>query len=614
VERAIRAYEQALTVYTREALPVQWATTQNNLGNAYSERIAGDRSENVERAIRAYEQALDWFAAGTFPYHLITTGRNLGNAAFGVQSWSKARQGYLHAIQGTEHLRGQALHEDRRREIQEASIQVYTRMVATSLALGQPAEALAYADRSKARNLVEQMQGQEQERPDSVPAAVWEAFTATRAALQNAERPGQGSDAEALLRAAPRIQAARQHHAEALRRVEEHQPGFSLTQQVSPLPPEALCTLFPGEDTALLYWYLGEDRLYTFVYTGTWPAPRVLEAGLEKLDALQQWMITWLQAYFQGIGGWKWQLLERLQELAGLLDLEEVLALLPGTVQHLTLVPHRWLHWLPLHALPMPGAATTLLDRFQTVQYAPSLQLLIFSRQQQRPNFNRLLAVQNPTMDLLYADPEVATVQDHFSASQVLLHAQASLAAFEHHPHRADAHCLHFACHGGFNRLNPLASALQLADGLLSVQDVFGLSLRQCRLVTLSACETGLTELNSLTDEYIGLPSGFLLAGSKAVVSSLWAVDDLSTALLMEAFYSQMQAGLGVAKALNQAQRWVRNATLEQVEAQLQPHLERMNRTRRNVVLKSLNDIKEQQVKYPFAHPFHWAAFTALGS
>ncbi len=63
------------------------------------------------------------------------------------------------------------------------------------------------------------------------------------------------------------------------------------------------------------------------------------------------------------------------------------------------------------------------------------------------------------------------------------------------------AHCVHFACHGIFDLESPLRSALVLAgvdlnelelERCLTLGEIFGLNLSQCRLVTLSACETGL--------------------------------------------------------------------------------------------------------------------------
>jgi CHAT domain-containing protein len=71
---------------------------------------------------------------------------------------------------------------------------------------------------------------------------------------------------------------------------------------------------------------------------------------------------------------------------------------------------------------------------------------------------------------------------------------------------------------------------------------------------------------NSLSDEYIGLPSGFLYAGSSSVVSSLWKVNDLSTAFLMIKFYQNLSAGVSVAVSLNQAQLWLKHLTKGDLE------------------------------------------------
>jgi CHAT domain-containing protein len=62
--------------------------------------------------------------------------------------------------------------------------------------------------------------------------------------------------------------------------------------------------------------------------------------------------------------------------------------------------------------------------------------------------------------------------------------------------------------------------------------------MSSARLVTLSACETGITDIKTgSSDEFVGLPAGFMLAGVPCVVSSLWSVPDISTAILMERFY-----------------------------------------------------------------------------
>ena len=70
LEDAIKAFEAALTIRTREALPKDWAQTQHNLGDAYADRIQGSRADNLEAAIRAFEAALTVRTREAFPARL----------------------------------------------------------------------------------------------------------------------------------------------------------------------------------------------------------------------------------------------------------------------------------------------------------------------------------------------------------------------------------------------------------------------------------------------------------------------------------------------------------------------------------------------------------------
>jgi tetratricopeptide (TPR) repeat protein len=80
LEAAIKAYEAALTVWTREALPQDWAATQNNLAAAYSDRIKGSKADNLEAAIKAYEAALTVRTREALPRDWADTQYNLANA------------------------------------------------------------------------------------------------------------------------------------------------------------------------------------------------------------------------------------------------------------------------------------------------------------------------------------------------------------------------------------------------------------------------------------------------------------------------------------------------------------------------------------------------------
>ncbi|WP_143603827.1 tetratricopeptide repeat protein, partial [Tychonema bourrellyi] len=80
LERAIAFYDAALTVRTLEDFPEQWATTQNNLAVTYSNRIKGSRADNLERAIAFYDAALTVYTLEDFPEDWAMTQNNLANA------------------------------------------------------------------------------------------------------------------------------------------------------------------------------------------------------------------------------------------------------------------------------------------------------------------------------------------------------------------------------------------------------------------------------------------------------------------------------------------------------------------------------------------------------
>jgi CHAT domain-containing protein len=148
-----------------------------------------------------------------------------------------------------------------------------------------------------------------------------------------------------------------------------------------------------------------------------------------------------------------------------------------------------------------------------------------------------------------------------------------------------------------------------IPEKCLTLQEIFAnLELPQCNLVTLSACETGLTDSTAMTDEYIGLPSGFLYAGSMSVVSTLWKVDDFATAIFMIKFYQELQPKISVAVALNATQNWMRAVTREDFMAWVKS----LNFDKKFLESSQLW-LTASTEKQPFCQPWYWAAFCATG-
>jgi len=146
--------------------------------------------------------------------------------------------------------------------------------------------------------------------------------------------------------------------------------------------------------------------------------------------------------------------------------------------------------------------------------------------------------------------------------------------------------------------------------------------MSSARLVTLSACETGITDIiKGSADEFVSLPSGFMIAGIPCVVSSLWSVPDISTALMMERFYSNLIVEkMDIPLALQDAQLWVRELTSKQVA----DYVEKCYRSGRwegksKEIIKQYRELyldmaEKSPDEKPFQHPYYWAAFTVNGA
>jgi CHAT domain-containing protein len=125
---------------------------------------------------------------------------------------------------------------------------------------------------------------------------------------------------------------------------------------------------------------------------------------------------------------------------------------------------------------------------------------------------------------------------------------------------------LHFATHGFLNSEHPELSGLVLTmvdhdgrriNGFMPLHDIYNLNL-SADLVVLSACDTALGK-DIKGEGLVGITGGFMSAGSKSVVASLWKVDDRATAALMAEFYKAMlQDGMPPVAALRSAKQTIR--------------------------------------------------------
>ncbi|MBD2213513.1 CHAT domain-containing protein [Nostoc linckia FACHB-104] len=617
LEQAIQSYQQALLVRTRDRFPIDWAMTQNNLGNAYRNRIKGDKAENLEQAIQSYQQALLVRTREALPQNHAETAFNLGLAYIDAERFADAYDIFKSAINTVEFLRGEIFSgDDVKQKLAEEYNRIYSRMVEVCLKLEYYDQAVEYIERSKTRNLVELLVNQGSPQLQQLEQEI--AIEKRRLAATENPEPTQ-------------LNQLRQQRKQLIEQVTGKQIEYAEI-------PRLL-----DDRTAIVQWYLFNDCFRAFIITHQNQSPQIWQSTAEDLQALKNWFDEYLESYNQEKPLWRYQLAAKLQELADILHINDVLALVPETCQALILVPHRFLHLLPLHALPLAREEENLLDKFPLgVRYAPSCQLLKFAKKREYQPQSSLFAIQDPNDNLIYTNLEVETIQRHFHPTTVLQKDQATKPALlQTVDSFRDVQVVHFSCHGYFDIEFPVNSAISLADSSLSAMsanpnspqrerrladgntidlekcltlpDIFNLNLPECRLVTLSACETALTNPFSTSDEYIGLPSGFLKAGSSSVVSSLWSVDDFVTALLMIRFYDNLSS-LPVAQALCAAQSWLRHAT--------QPDLIKWTEQHPNISEENKQTILNRLIKHyesanpndkPFGKPAAWAGFCSIG-
>ncbi len=257
-------------------------------------------------------------------------------------------------------------------------------------------------------------------------------------------------------------------------------------------------------------------------------------------------------------------------------------------VQRVIVMPHG-----PLHAVPFPAI-------FENIEllYAPSG--TIWHELRQRPqqplrqNHGGLISFpgRDPHRQLRYADLEAAHLA-HQTGSGRWKEEQQSLHKFS-----SQADWLHFACHGWFDFDRPLASYLEVGPDLnLTAAEILESWRLQAQLVILSACQTGVSRVLR-GDEPMGLVRAFLAAGARAVVVTLWPVDDLATYVLMRNFYKALPAQRPAA-ALHQAQRQLQNSTVDDIQNLL------------GELPPELTSLPPDQK--PFVDPRFWAGFVIVG-
>jgi CHAT domain-containing protein len=219
---------------------------------------------------------------------------------------------------------------------------------------------------------------------------------------------------------------------------------------------------------------------------------------------------------------------------------------------HIVVVPHGPLHFLPFHAFY--DGQKYLIDGHE-FSYAPSASVMKYCLGRTETAGKSPLLVGVPDQNAPLIGEEIARLNRLFPDARVLNDAQATRAAFIENSKSSSF--LHIATHATFRHDNPMFSSFKLADGWFTALDLFSI-MCEANLVTLSGCQSGVGEVTD-SDDLLGFMRGFLYAGARSLLLSLWSVNDESTTALMGYFYREWQTGAAKSSALRSAMLSVRD-------------------------------------------------------
>lgn len=381
IENAIAALKDSLDVYTQESIPFQWAMTQHNLGNAYIKKVDKEGENNLEKAINAFEAALLERSQDKAPYYWAMTQNSLGTAYLNsndlklaiaayqaaltiythdtfpservkalfnlgfvyqkAEEFNKAFATYKEAIDTIEYLREEIISGvDVKQKQAELFNRNYLGIVEVCLKLNRIKTAIEYIERSKTRNLVELLL--ERDSSNFFPSEVFSQLEIYRDEIKKGQYKIQSGEAKDIKTLSLRLQKLRQQRNELQNEYLPIGTSFNFDKFQSTL----------DNKTAIVEWYLTINNIEIFLITAN--SIERLCTSHEKYDkdVFIDWYNDYQKLYRDNQQKWKNELSSYLLELSEILQIKEIVKLIPKSCTKLILIPYRYLHLLPLHVLP----------------------------------------------------------------------------------------------------------------------------------------------------------------------------------------------------------------------------------------------------------------------
>jgi len=681
IDEAIRCYQRALEIRTPEAFPKDCLQSGRNLGNlAFTEGKWEIAIEGYEAAIKAVEKSRIWSKTDASRQQII---------ADSIDVYANIIQAYINSG----NLDKAIAYVDRSRAKRLVDLMASNDLYADGEIPPQVQAYLQQYDQLQAE--IDAERNRLQNNSDS---SKQQTETSTNQGTDKPTNKGTVTSTRAAYQAATEkiaaLEAEKQQVWEQMRRLD---PVLAGEKEVNPLDFATIQQLIENPHTAILNFFTTNNDTHIFIiYKDKNPELHTCTGfGYQTLQDLvvDEWLNPYLNKKQDGL--WYGKIWDFLQQLADKLQLKTLVETYLQDIKELIIIPHLFWHQIPFAALAltvpiksqtpekkpsgmmrqvleiftrlekkktttnisMPTETETvstqyLGDKFP-IRYVPSSQILQYC--QQRPPLNKIDygTVENPDDSLPSVEFECEKIANlHQIPAHQRLKGREQATVKNYRQLAKQVQVLHSSHHAQSRLDNPLESILILADGQITLGQIMtpGFRLPNLSDVFLSCCETNLG-VASISDDILSLSTGFLCAGARNVVSTLWSVDDLATALF-SIFYYQNRQRLNRPEALKQAQIDLRNLSGQTLasnyKAELQKYYDRQlqladqkrqkaKKNRQRLVegtpdyqrwdeeYKQWNEIATRIFKvqdnlpilcgkeYPFADPFYWAGFICSG-
>ena len=602
--RARAYFERSLKLQQTLGDPRFEGLTRADMGDAYE--LLGEQ----DVAVRCFEDAL---ALAKVAEDRVAQARGLfglARTSVGLGDLDSARTYVENALKVAESLRAEVERRDLRTSYfasiyryHEFHMDVLMRLNRARPGAGLAAKAFEASEQARARSLLESLTQAEVDLRATLDPDLLMREQQLKGAFDDwaarARRPGPASTGEADAAMAAEYRELEDRYDQLQAEIRSRSPHYAALAQPQPLRVREVQKEVLDGDTLLLEYALGEERSYLWAVSSGDQTSYELPPRAEIEGAAQR-VYERLTARLTARGDPRdrrrrieqadleyWTEAARLSEML----LRPVAKRMAG--KRILVVADGALQYLPFAALPVPGRSgepVPMVVEHEIVSLPSASVLAVLRRETKARKLpDKLIAVladpvfeaDDPRLPVVRADgpsggdgrsgyPRLAATRQEADAIVGLAPEGMTLRAVDFEASRATAmspdlaryRILHFATHGVLNNETPGLSAVLLStfdrrgravDGSLRLHDIYGLEL-PAELVVLSACSTALGK-PVRGEGLVGIVRGFMHAGAKRVLASLWKVDDEATGEMMSRLYLEMlRRNRSPAAALREAQ------------------------------------------------------------